>query len=453
MSDAATPAYMGNEFSLSPPGHRFGPYFQGWNKWDWTLDAKNKTPALKKVTGFSPETSRLLAAILKRQQALADQLDGDQIFSTVAKSIAPFTTGTGLEHPLENGFSFLNPYGLPYLPGSGIKGVVRTAAEELAFDPDSPWNILDVWLLFGFEPTAFYLSPHPQHPELREVAEEMCEKFLKQTQSLHPEPATLRSLLQGVGSKKREEFLSNSAMLFKALREEREVRESLRSRGMLSFWDLFPNPEGNVLTIDIMTPHFSHYYQKGETPSDSGQPNPIPFLTIPPGSSFSFIVQLLERRLPPALSQEKRWMALLSDAFTHAFEWIGFGAKSAVGYGHFEKDQVAMKKLQEAKKTLENERKQQLQKQEKWAKMSPLDREIDAVFQQEKDKNKPKSTVLLEALKQEEKWSDPETKKQVAEYVQKIMIAENKWKPKTKAKKPEKDKDHVKTLAIIKFLK
>ena len=54
------------------------------------------------------------------------------MLSLDATAIAPFTTGLGNEHPLENGFAFFNPYGLPYLAGSGVKGVLRQAARELA---------------------------------------------------------------------------------------------------------------------------------------------------------------------------------------------------------------------------------------------------------------------------------------------------------------------------------
>src|SRR5690625_7299883 len=59
-----------------------------------------------------------------------------------AITTAPFATGLGNEHPTENGFAFLNPYGLPYLPASGVKGVLRQAARELASGDwgESDWS-------------------------------------------------------------------------------------------------------------------------------------------------------------------------------------------------------------------------------------------------------------------------------------------------------------------------
>jgi CRISPR-associated protein Cmr6 len=85
-----------------------------------------------------------------------------------------------------------------------------------------------------------------------------------------------------------------------------------------------------------MTPHQSHYYQRGETPHESGSPNPINFLTVPPGSEFAFHVQCNRpflARIAPGLAKDDRWKALLEAAFVHAFAWLGFGAKTAVGYG------------------------------------------------------------------------------------------------------------------------
>ncbi|PZP50172.1 MAG: hypothetical protein DI596_15265, partial [Azospira oryzae] len=88
---------------------------------------------------------RLFESLSERQNKLAEQA-ASSIYTISALATAPFTTGLGNEHPLENGFAFLWPYGLPYLPGSGVKGVVRRAAEELAsgqWEEDRGWRGLD----------------------------------------------------------------------------------------------------------------------------------------------------------------------------------------------------------------------------------------------------------------------------------------------------------------------
>jgi CRISPR-associated protein Cmr6 len=101
--------------------------------------------------------------------------------------------------------------------------------------------------------------------------------------------------------------------------------------------------------VEIMTPHQSHYYQDkavaGSTsPHDSGSPNPISFLTVPPQSQFAFHVvcntaQL--EHLAPDLAANDRWKVLLTEAFEHAFAWLGFGAKTSVGYGAMDRDTQA----------------------------------------------------------------------------------------------------------------
>jgi CRISPR-associated protein Cmr6 len=100
-----------------------------------------------------------------------------------------------------------------------------------------------------------------------------------------------------------------------------------RNQGALMFWDVFPKCDR--LAVDIMTPHYGDYYQGNATPHDSGQPNPILFLTVPPGSSFTFHVQCNLALLPKALRDS--WQILLEAAFRHTFDWLGFGAKTAVG--------------------------------------------------------------------------------------------------------------------------
>ena len=117
----ALPDYLARRahFGDCPPGHRFGLYFDGWEA-DWRKPT-NKTPAFKTVADAFPAHSRsALGALRARQQSLADDL-GDAVLSYPARLSAPLATGLGNEHPLENGFAFLNPHGLPYLAGSGVK--------------------------------------------------------------------------------------------------------------------------------------------------------------------------------------------------------------------------------------------------------------------------------------------------------------------------------------------
>ena len=298
---AAVPAYMGHRFEECPPGHRFGLYFPVW-KDDWSLDKEGKGEALKQTLSLPRHAQDTLAALRERQAMLLDGIPEVVRLSIEAKTTAPFATGLGLAHPLENGFAFLNPYGLPYLPGSGVKGVIRRAAQELA---DGMWEDSRGW----------------SH-ELRYTIE------------------------VGSGKDKRTIQLSMLDVLFG---REPASGDSDHLRGALTFWDVIPQIEGDALAVEIMTPHQSHYYQqqsdpksgRSTTPHESGQPTPITFLTVPPQSLFVFHVTCDTARLGALAADlaeadaegKPRWQALVEAAFAHAFRWLGFGAKTAVGYG------------------------------------------------------------------------------------------------------------------------
>jgi CRISPR-associated protein Cmr6 len=263
--------------------------------------------AWHEVCALSAADKQIGKAMFLRQNQTFDRMPPAQGLRLHATAVAPFTTGLGNEHPLENGFAFLNPYGLPYLAGSGVKGVLRTAAKELA---SGQWDSKE-----------WHHAEEPRH-----------EVQNKQGQRLFD--------------------ASDLDVLFgsEALDGENHLR------GVLSFWDVIPQIEGNSLMVEIMTPHQSHYYQDKDvagsnSPHDSGAPNPISFLTVPPKSQFAFHVvcntaQL--EHLAPDLAANDRWKNLLTEAFEHAFAWLGFGAKTSVGYGAMDRDTKAEAKLANA---------------------------------------------------------------------------------------------------------
>ena len=43
-------------------------------------------------------------------------------------------------------------------------------------------------------------------------------------------------------------------------------------------------------------------------------------------------------RIEPTLLENDQWKLLINTAFRHAFDWLGFGAKTAVGYGAMAED-------------------------------------------------------------------------------------------------------------------
>ncbi len=348
MAVAAVPSYVNQGlFAEAPPGHRFGLYFQLWNPTNWLREAdskddkdKGKQGAIRRIIPLGNGTQQMVRSLLHRKKTLANNL-GDLVWRLPAHSVAPFMTGLGNEHPLENGFSFLNPYGLPYLPGSGVKGVLRRAAEELAlgfYGDAGGWDIVSLWWLFGFESNSVYLiGPSDRMPPAQhEEAQRWQDAYRNpETQDAVPRDrleALISAMLDGELWRR---YREQPFLLLDDLMTSQKLRDELRNRGALMFWDVIPEPAGGKLAVDIMTPHYGDYYQGKTTPHDSGQPNPILFLTVPPGSSFEFFVQCDPAALPESLKDS--WQILLEVAFRHAFEWLGFGAKTAVGYGQMQK--------------------------------------------------------------------------------------------------------------------
>lgn len=387
MPIAAVPRYLGQEFNDASPGLRFGMYLKLWGVnrrtrsllWgthdlDYEVRGEdqvarevkyeNQVSALADSTRLMARDQATLRALALRQNQCAQTVPLARRLRLDALSIAPLTTGLGNEHPLENGFAFLNPYGLPYMPGSGVKGVLRQAARELA---SGEWGQTHGW------------SDAKTYPLLRGEGERRKPVLNERTH----EPVRL-SLLD---------------VLFG---RETDNGDTAHVRGALTFWDVIPQIPGDSLMVEIMTPHQSPYYQAPAAPDgnnprayekwirktagslsphDSGQPNPISFLTVPPRSKWTFHVMcdvaLLARLAPDLLEVEDdqpRWQTLVTAAFEHAFQWLGFGAKTSVGYGAMARDMAAEQKArQQLQKQLEAQAQAARREQ-----MSDAMREIDA---------------------------------------------------------------------------
>lgn len=346
MPIAAVPSYLGTDFRASSPALRFGLLLPIWTTREdqerevreraqagsregqeiaalleragmdaaihqlrqrrqrplpgvWEKNDAGERAAWKQVAALTSSDKACMQGLVSRQSFLAANVAQGSLLRLDARAVAPFTTGLGNEHPLENGFAFLTPYGLSYLPGSGVKGVLRQAARELA---GGEWGDAEGW------------STEPLYP-LR----------------IDGKPV--------LGGHDRPVKLSAIEVLFG---RETPSGESEHVRGTLGFWDVIPQIPGDRLMVEVMTPHQGHYYQeKAEAgsidPHESGHPIPKSFLTVPPGSRFVFHVEcdlVRLERLAPDLAAKGRWRVLLEAAFRHAFAWLGFGAKTAVGYGH-----------------------------------------------------------------------------------------------------------------------
>lgn len=106
------------------------------NAWDWEQDPRrflifdkpdlNKKSWIKQFSGAVGKVTEL-QEFAQRYYAMVLACGG---FCVALKNETRFVTGLGLQHPTENGFAWHHSLGVPYLPGTGVKGVVKSYCIE-----------------------------------------------------------------------------------------------------------------------------------------------------------------------------------------------------------------------------------------------------------------------------------------------------------------------------------
>lgn len=211
-----------------------------------------------------------LANIHKFQSKYIEVLkvSGVETFEIKAKTTSPFITGLGSGHPTETGMILDRNTGLPYIPASSIKGVLRLAcAINIANEKYSDGNVPD--------------------------DDEKLVKYFGSESDKNPK------------------------------------------RGQLIILDAY-SEQVPKLKVDIMNPHFGMYYSgENKQPVETESPVPIKFLTVKEGTTFVFRCVFMPL-LNTTLSDEEI-QTDVNEMFKTAFETVGFGGKTAIGYGRFKK--------------------------------------------------------------------------------------------------------------------
>jgi CRISPR-associated protein Cmr6 len=318
---------------------------------EWIPLENKKRTALEAASLKSRAESEILRELSKRQAHLFPS----EGWQRQAELTSPLLTGSGNPHPVENGFAFLSPYGVPYLAGSGIKGVMRRAAEELALlcEDSSGWTLPLVWALFGFDEKSAYF-----HKEGSSLWHEAYDQWIAQVSTKND--ALLEALMQlWLDPDQR----TSQGEFLRRLKNDVQARRNIHYQGLLAFEDAFPDSDAN-LGVDILNPHHRTYYQGDgqETPHDADQPVPVFFLVILPGAKFVLRARPLPGRRE-LWNLVGNWQDLLDAAFEYASQWLGFGAKTSVGYGALEPDREAEKEALQRKRE-EAERDARLKEEE-----------------------------------------------------------------------------------------
>ena len=179
--------------------------------------------------------------------------------------------GLGGANVLETNLSLHHIYGLPYIPGSSLKGLAKAyAVEKIKEDLD--------------------------------ISYEESESILEKGKTENEKKGYIKKYRNIFGTQKK--------------------------AGIVNFFDAFPFPVNEInIVIDIMTPHFKEYYGDDkfqEKPTDTEEPTPIPFLSLE-GQSFKFCLS----------SSSKEHLDEACLLLKKGLKYLGIGAKTMVGYGYF----------------------------------------------------------------------------------------------------------------------
>jgi CRISPR-associated protein Cmr6 len=254
-------------------------------------------PAVVTYKAFFERWKRELSQPGRMQRGVLVEIEARTRVLLHPASNASVTDGSVLLH---------HTYGVPYLPGSGLKGLARA------------WLRRTVDL------------------QEREERKNRHGETWKEMRSDARDQEILRALFGYIPRK--------------------EDGAEARSQGaVVEFLDALwvparPNTERgharpdtergqwSPLALDVVNPHQSSYYTGGEAPSDTNEPVPTHRLSIAPGTRFLVIVECVPMQDGKGAPVDgKAWVDyVLEKALKPALENIGFGAWTSAGYGRFE---------------------------------------------------------------------------------------------------------------------
>jgi CRISPR-associated protein Cmr6 len=258
--------------------------------------------------GDNGELAKLIEANVKRWLELAERSLHFKATTTSRMAI-----GLGTNTVLENGLTLHHVTGLPYIPGSALKGLARAYALYFIADKFGVPTIQ--------EGEANVLSQLENVLELPLDSEARGKAFDKLDEILTlagRKPLDRRHL---------DEFLMKQPFHL--------AFGSQEAAGVVVFHDAVVAgiPKDGLYDVDVMTPHFPEYYssQGATPPADNQNPIPIQYLTVAKEVTFHFAVGL-RSSLDEGLE--------VAQSFAHAalkrgLRELGVGSKTNAGYGYF----------------------------------------------------------------------------------------------------------------------
>jgi CRISPR type III-B/RAMP module RAMP protein Cmr6 len=211
-------------------------------------------------------------------QRWSTMTEGAARFSMVARS--RMIIGLGGKGALESGITLHPVTGLPYIPGSALKGLCRN------------YRLLKI-------------SEKLELPINSDTLAKLEEQLLDE-----------RNDSEGAKSFRRMFGTQDNA-------------------GECVFFDVVISdvPSNTpIFAVEVMTPHFRQYYESSgqKPPHDADDPKPITYIAVNTGITFSFAVGIRHQA-----DKDEKMRDRASRLVQEALQEMGIGAKTASGYGVF----------------------------------------------------------------------------------------------------------------------
>ncbi|TCO60227.1 type III-B CRISPR module RAMP protein Cmr6 [Caldanaerobacter subterraneus] len=241
----------------------------------------NKVEYLKLVVNEMDKLGNELDYINDRFERVINSFrnNGFEVKSFKGKPLWRFVVGLGASHPQETSMALHHIYGVPYIPASAIKGIIKH------------WSVLK----FAEE---YVKIKKGEDVNFDTAVGEVSEKLREgKNLSITVDNMSFYDLIRIFGTQERE--------------------------GEIIFFDAYPC--GKItLKIDVMNPHYKNYYFGTQPPADWDQPLPLSFLTVE-NTKLVFYIAGKDETLT---SKAVKWAK-------DALKEHGVGAKTSLGYGIF----------------------------------------------------------------------------------------------------------------------
>lgn len=212
--------------------------------------------------------------------------------------------GLGGAHVAETSITLHHIYGIPYIPGSALKGVTRHYCLRELFKETKEKNREQI---LCFE----------------KIIESEVEKIKKEIEDENK----FKQKYKVDGFEPSENIINwfkNNENNLKKMKEFQNIFGTQDMEGKVIFMDSYP--KDFKFKIDIMNPHYSKYYNGETPPADYLNPVPIFFLVL---EDSAFIINLFSR--------DETLLEKAAEKLEKALTSYGIGAKTSLGYGMFQK--------------------------------------------------------------------------------------------------------------------